>query len=459
MVNRSLVVVVSLIFSTHFARCQDTTSVSLLFVGDVMQHDSQIRAAYDPVSKTYDYSACFQYVKPIIQSADIAFANLEVTLAGPPYKGYPQFSAPDELAIELKDTGFDVLVTANNHSLDRRKKGLERTIDVLDTLAILHTGTFNDSTARALQYPLVFEKNGFRFSLLNYTYGTNGIPVTKPNIVNLIDTLQMKNDLAKARQQKTDVIIVFMHWGTEYQDTPDHSQKKIAQLCLENGATLVIGSHPHVLQPMEWDSTRNTLVAYSLGNFVSGQQSRYRDGGAMLWVELEKQKISDSTSVVNIKNAAYELEWVHRNNAVPKKYFIIPVVEFEEDTIQLASEAARTAFNVFKKDSRKLFQNNMNISESARLPLETSYYKILLTSTSDSMRVVNSTSVINFYGLNREQVSDTLFNWTTGKFYDREVAEQALADIKSSTPFKEAKIVWYYWDRRREEGKNLPSGK
>lgn len=448
--NRSIFIVLSLIFNAHFAQCQDTTSVSLLFVGDVMQHDSQITAAYNPVSKEYDYSACFQYIKPIIQSADIAFANLEVTLAGPPFKGYPQFSAPDELAKELKNTGFDVLVTANNHSLDRRKKGLERTIDVLDNLEVLHTGTFKDSTSRALQYPLVFEKNGFRFSLLNYTYGTNGIPVTKPNIINLIDTLQIKKDLAKAKQQQTDVTIVFMHWGTEYQDIPNRSQKEIATLCLENGATLVIGSHPHVLQPMDWDKAQNTLVAYSLGNFVSGQQSRYRDGGAMLWVELEKLKVSDSSSIVNIKNAAYELEWVYRNNEVPKKYFILPVKEFEEDTLQLTNKTSKDMFRIFKEDSRKLFQNNKGITESVRMPLEISYYKILLTSSSDSIPIADSTNVLHFYGLDVEQVSDTLYNWTSGKFYDKETAEQALAEIRSFTSFTDAKIVWYYWDRRRE---------
>ncbi|MBX2942359.1 MAG: CapA family protein [Cyclobacteriaceae bacterium] len=450
MMNRSIFIVLSLIFNAHFAQCQDTTSVSLLFVGDVMQHDSQITAAYNPVSKEYDYSACFQYIKPIIQSADIAFANLEVTLAGPPFKGYPQFSAPDELAKELKNTGFDVLVTANNHSLDRRKKGLERTIDVLDNLEVLHTGTFKDSTSRALQYPLVFEKNGFRFSLLNYTYGTNGIPVTKPNIINLIDTLQIKKDLAKAKQQQTDVTIVFMHWGTEYQDIPNRSQKEIATLCLENGATLVIGSHPHVLQPMDWDKAQNTLVAYSLGNFVSGQQSRYRDGGAMLWVELEKLKVSDSSSIVNIKNAAYELEWVYRNNEVPKKYFILPVKEFEEDTLQLTNKTSKDMFRIFKEDSRKLFQNNKGITESVRMPLEISYYKILLTSSSDSIPIADSTNVLHFYGLDVEQVSDTLYNWTSGKFYDKETAEQALAEIRSFTSFTDAKIVWYYWDRRRE---------
>ena len=161
-----------ILFISWQAHGQDTTRLSLLFVGDIMQHDSNIAAAYNPVTGKYDYSACFEYVAPILKSADLAIGNLELTLAGKPYKGYPQFSAPNELAYELKQVGFDVLVTANNHSVDRGKKGIERTIDVLDTLSMIHTGTFKDSAARANTYPLLIDKNGFRLSLLNYTYST-----------------------------------------------------------------------------------------------------------------------------------------------------------------------------------------------------------------------------------------------------------------------------------------------
>ena len=250
------------------ASAQDTLRLSLLFVGDVMQHDSNIAAAYDMQSKKYNYASCFEYVAPIVRSADLAIGNLELTLAGSPYKGYPQFSAPDALAIELKRIGMDILVTANNHSLDRRRKGLERTLKVLDSLEILHTGTFRDSLERSSVYPLLIEKNGFTFSLLNYTYGTNGIAVTKPNIVNLIDTVAIKADLEKARSQHSDAIIVFMHWGIEYQSLPNQEQKKLAALCLREGAKLVIGSHPHVLQPMVWNKNEDQLIAYSLGNFI-----------------------------------------------------------------------------------------------------------------------------------------------------------------------------------------------
>src|SRR6478609_10357926 len=282
------------------AKAQDTTRLSLTFIGDIMQHDSQIASAYNAQSKTYDYTSCFQFIAPALRSADLTIGNLEVTLAGVPYKGYPQFSAPDQLAYTLRDVGMDVLVTANNHCVDRGKNGLERTIALLDTLGIQHTGTFTDSISRSKTYPLILEKKGFRLSLLNYTYGTNGISVPRPVIVNQIDTLQIERDLIKAKSQNTDAIIVFMHWGVEYQSLPNISQKKIAEYCFKHGAKLVIGSHPHVIQPIEWRKENDQLLAYSLGNFVSGQRDRYKNGGALLHVTLKKTQGVDSITHVSI---------------------------------------------------------------------------------------------------------------------------------------------------------------
>lgn len=427
---------------------QDTTRLRLLFAGDIMQHDSQLKAAYDPQSDTYDYTTCFQYVKPLLLQADLVVANLELTLAGPPFKGYPQFSAPDELAIALKDAGFDILVTANNHSLDRRKEGLQRTIDVLDSLELLHTGTFRDSAERALHYPLLVKKNGFTLSLLNYTYGTNGIPVSSPNMVNFIDTLAIKQDLLKAKIQGADALIVFMHWGAEYQDYPNESQKKLARFCIDHGAKLVIGSHPHVLQPMEWNKEENYLVAYSLGNFVSGQQSRYRDGGAMLWVELQKVS-EDTTTVTQITSATYELAWIYRNQESPKKYFVLPVKEFYFDSTLIENAIARSNLRTFVDDSRRHFKNNVNIEESQRPHFENHYYKIILATLPDSVGELPSLPLLDFYGLEKE-VRDGMNDWMVGKFYDQALALQAWKDIVTNTPYAKAKIVRYYWGDRQE---------
>ena len=347
------------------AWAQDTTRLSLLFLGDIMQHDSQIADAYDERTGTYDYSDCFQYIKPYIQGVDVAIGNLEVTLAGTPYKGYPQFSAPDELLVAIKDMGLDVIVTANNHSVDRGRAGVDRTIAMLDSFHIPHTGTFRNQAEKNRLHPLIVERQGFRLAILNYTYGTNGLPVTKPNVVNMLDTALIRKDLQRAASMKPDVIIVFPHWGLEYQSLPSTTQKQITELCFRFGAKLVIGAHPHVLQPMEWRKPKDQLVAYSLGNFVSGQRKRYTDGGALIRIELEKIKFHNQSSVTKIDTAGYILEWVYRTNDARKNYYVLPVPEVEEDPAVFRMDAAsREAFRTFVSDSRGLFDKyNFNVGE------------------------------------------------------------------------------------------------
>lgn len=354
---------------TGISHAQDTTRLSLLFAGDVMGHDSQIASASNPVKKTYDYSSCFQFVKPYVDSVDLAMANLEVTLAGPPYKGYPQFSSPDALAVTLKDIGFDVLVTANNHCVDRGRKGLERTIMMLDSFNIKHTGTFKDSVSRMNESPLFIEKNGFKLAILNYTYGTNGIPVTKPNIVNHLDTAIMRHDLLEAKQANPDVIIVFTHWGAEYQSLPSKWQKDLTEFCFTNGAQLVIGAHPHVLQPMEWRKDKNQFVAYSLGNYISGQRKRYTDGGAMAYLELKKINYRADSAEVTIDSAGYYLGWVYRTVDAQKDYYLLPVGDNQDNLSFIKDAESKAALKVFVEDSRSLFKKfNKDVEEMKRMP-------------------------------------------------------------------------------------------
>jgi poly-gamma-glutamate capsule biosynthesis protein CapA/YwtB (metallophosphatase superfamily) len=429
-----------LLFWITPAAGQDTTRLSILFTGDIMQHDSQIAAAYDPLTKTYNYESCFKYISPILQSADLTIGNLEVTLGGSPYKGYPQFSAPDQVATQLKMSGFDVLVTANNHCVDRGRKGLQRTISVLDTLALLHTGTFVDSLQRKSHCPLLIEKNGITLSLLNYTYGTNGIPIPFPTVVNLIDTALIKEDLILARDQKTDAIIVFMHWGNEYQSLPNAFQKRVAELCFREGAKLVIGAHPHVVQPMEWNKEKDRLIAYSLGNFVSGQRPRYRDGGATLLVELEKIK-KDSIHDTFIKQAQYELQWIHKTSGVKSEFYILPVQEFEGDTIVLNTKTARASFDQFRQDSRTLFaKHNVNVTELKRDFHET-IFRIVLLKTGVSTDSIAREKVVDFYGLESEIDNEGKKRWLAGKFFDEEIAVKALTEIREQTIYKEAFII------------------
>jgi len=433
---------VALFFSLA-AHAQDTTRLRLLFVGDIMQHDSNIAAAFNSSTNQYDYSSCFEYAAPIVKSADLAIGNLELTLAGKPFKGYPQFSAPDQLAIELKRIGFDVLVTANNHSVDRGRKGIERTIKKLDSLQILHTGTFKDTSDRKLKYPLLLEKNGFRLSLLNYTYGTNGIPIPRPGMVNLIDTVQIKQDIVNAKQQLSDAVIVFFHWGDEYQSLPNKEQKRLTALCFREGVKIVIGSHPHVLQPMEWRKQSDQFVVYSLGNFISGQRPRYRDGGAMVWLDLQKVK-NDSISSTSISNATYELEWVQKLNNAARNFVMLPFRYFESDTTFIQDKLLRDAFNVFKTDSRLLLsKHNIDVLErSTQSDEDVTYYALHIGEISDKQfDEIQLNDKLKPYALERINIGVDRWNVFAGKFSTRETAAVALKQIQGDEKFKQTRIV------------------
>ena len=354
-----LVLFTFLFFADVWAQKTDTSRLTLLFVGDIMGHGAQVVSAYDDSAKSYDYSECFRYIKPVISSADLAFANLEVTLAGKPYKGYPQFSSPDELAVAAKDAGFDVLVNANNHACDRRKAGIVRTINVLDSLQITHTGTFINDAQRNETYPLIIKKNNFRLAILNYTYGTNGIPVPKPTVVNLLDSTVIQKDLTKAKSLNPDKIIVITHWGTEYQNKPNARQEKWCRFLFNNGADIVIGSHPHVIQPMSWDKDADRFVVYSLGNFISNQRAMPKDGG--LVVNLTLEKVDDIT---HIADASYLFSWVYRPKIDGKYHFmIVPAAEYE--TMPPFFQADTTAYSKLMRflDFERNLLKNVNVKE------------------------------------------------------------------------------------------------
>ena len=340
-------------------------SVTILFVGDVMGHEPQIRSAFDEKTQTYNYHDVFAGVSSLFNLADITIANLEVTLGGEPYTGYPQFSSPDELVDGVIDAGVDVLVTANNHTVDRRKAGILRTIDVLNKKGIPFAGSYADAQQRDTTYPLMLEHNGIRLALLNYTYGTNGIPVPSPTIVNLIDTAQIRADYQKSQQLNADEVIVCIHWGNEYQRTPSVEQLKLTQFMHNLGIRLVIGSHPHVIQRMEasfdTDSTEGRVAVYSLGNFVSNQRPRYRNGGALAAINIVKEN-----GKTKITDAAYALVWVHTPIINGKKlYRVLPVAHYENRRIFFNS-TDQELFNQFVSDSRTLLdKENYNFPEIA----------------------------------------------------------------------------------------------
>ena len=325
-------------FASATALCQDTSKkISLLFVGDIMGHGPQVRSAEILRNKVYDYDPCFKYVKPIIKQADLAIGNLEVTLPGKaPYQGYPQFRSPDDLALALRSAGFDLLVTANNHSNDAGKTGVINTINTLQSLGFYQTGTFKNKEDRKLFYPLVVYKNGFKLAFLNYTYDTNGIKTKPPTIVNEIDENLIRKDLAYAQQFNADAIIVVMHWGDEYQLNESREQRKLATKIFEWGADIIIGAHPHVVQPIKTltikkeEISEDHLVVYSLGNFISNQKKPNTNGGLMFELELEKKPGEIKTT---ISRQSYIPVWRyrHKDEAGKITFQAIPISAFEED--------------------------------------------------------------------------------------------------------------------------------
>ena len=338
--------------------------ITLLFIGDIMGHDTQINSAFNNDSGKYDYNDVFSYITPVISEADIAVANLEVTLAGPPYKGYPQFSSPSALAVACKNAGIDCLVTANNHSADRGITGITRTILNLDSIGLPHTGTFTGLEDQKKNHPLILSSKGISMALLNYTYGTNGIRVDTPAIVNMLNKQDIADDISIAEAQGHDLIVLFLHWGTEYDTIPSSEQVEMAEYFFSAGADLIIGSHPHVLQKMVWykdESERNgRAVVYSLGNFVSNQRKPKTDGGSMVRISLKKEN-----GEIKITEAGYYLTWVYTPVLASKlKFFILPCSLFENRPSFFEKEADFLQMKSFISESRQLLTNqNVNFNE------------------------------------------------------------------------------------------------
>lgn len=293
-----------------------------------MCHNTQYMDAYN--NGKYDFSYVFKDIENYIKNADISIGNLETTFAGAErgYSSYPTFNTPEALATDIKELGVDVLSTANNHSLDKGYSGLVKTIEKLDEIGIKHTGTYNSEEAS--QEILYLEKNGIKLAFLSYTYGTNGIPVPKGKeyCINLISDKKIISDLEKAKQKDPDVIVVNMHWGVEYQTSPNKEQERLANLLFKNGVDIILGSHPHVLQQMEkreiqlQDGTKKEgFIIYSLGNFISGQVKENTKESIILNMNIVKNGKTGRISINNInyvpihmaKNNKYKLENVENS--------------------------------------------------------------------------------------------------------------------------------------------------
>lgn len=325
---------------------------TILFAGDAMQHQAQINAAH--TAGRYDYSGYFDSIKEYVTGADFAVVNLETPLGGKPYKGYPCFSSPDEYAHELHKAGFDLFLTANNHTLDCRAKGLKRTIDTLDGMGIDHIGTYKNQASRDSLISYIAEINGFKIGFLNYTYGTNGIPATDGVVVNMIDTVQIKKDIERIRDDGAEMVTVATHWGTEYVLLPNKSQKNIADFLADQGVDMIIGGHPHVIQPMElkWNekNQKKYVLVYSLGNFVSNMKTTDTRGGALTKITVER----DSTGIPRVKDAKYSLVFTEQPDSYRRNFRVVPV--------EKVSPVWKTRALMFEKNAEKIFNtHNRNV--------------------------------------------------------------------------------------------------
>lgn len=359
--------------STHFIRDLTTPeekTVQVSAVGDIMVHSTQLTSAFDPKCKCHNFHPVFKNIKEYLVSADIAFGNLETTLPGDSklFAGYPQFGAPDELAHALKDAGFDILTTSNNHSVDTGRKGIDHTIDTLDSLGIRHLGTYKSIEEFEKNRILLYTKNGINFAFLSYSYSTNGIAIPKDKVVNIIDKDRIREDIQLARSKKPDVLIVAYHFGTEYARFPDKFQKEMVDFAFQEGADIILGGHPHVLQPYELDwiqdkygERKQRLVIYSLGNFVSGQIKRYTNGGMIFNFKLTKKMQSGKTQI-SIQDVGYVPVFVYvSNDKSGYQYNVLPVEKYlkNDQEMKLTPTAYRSMLEFYEDTNSHLQKNSL----------------------------------------------------------------------------------------------------
>lgn len=301
-------------------------------IGDTLCHNTQYWDAYNSSTKQYDFSYVYDDIKDYTSSADITIGSLETTFAGEDrgYSNYPVFNSPDSLATGLKDIGVDVISLAGNHALDYGYSGICRTIDVLDNVGISHLGTYK--SAEDQDKILIKDVKGVKIAFINYTYGTNGIPVPsdKPYCLNLIDKDLISKQIKQAKEQNVDMIVACMHWGTEYKTSANDEQKELADFLFKSGVDIILGNHPHVLEPMEkktitlYDgSTKDVFVVYALGNFTADQRAEITRDSAILNLDITK----DSDGKILINKVSYVPIYMYKNSAAKVHKFKILDIE------------------------------------------------------------------------------------------------------------------------------------
>ena len=324
-------------------------TLRITFIGDVMQHSPQIKSAAAVAQKqglpagSFNYSAMFRHIQPWLDKADIAVANIEFPAGSADYRGYPLFKGPAEVAIEARRCGIDLALMANNHMADDGAAGISYTLDLYDSLAMAHTGAFRNISERNRNYPLIMDAGrNVRLAFLNFTYSTNGNPVSEPFIVNAMDSVQVKEDLKKASDCGADYIFVLPHWGVEYDLHPSPEQKYWTDMMLGCGADAIIGSHPHVPEDgiifADSSGCVENIVFYSLGNYISNQSKPYyTQTELMVTLRIQLDRFTGTSRMIEPE---WEWLWCFKKGEFEDDYTVVPL-----SVLKALPEEKRTEYN------------------------------------------------------------------------------------------------------------------
>jgi poly-gamma-glutamate synthesis protein (capsule biosynthesis protein) len=303
----------------------------ILGVGDLLMHTPLVFTSALP-GGGFDFKPLFEPVRPWIEGADLAVAELETTLTGKdyPWSGYPSFNTPPELARDIKAIGFDAVTNANNHALDYGEYGLKQTANNLDAAGMPHVGT-NRTPDEQNKILVLDVKDSIKMALLAYTYGTNGVPLPNAWNVNMLDPERIAADIRRARQLPgVDLVAVALHFGDEYARQPNDQQQELVRLSLSAGADIIFGDHVHVIQKAEvrqvTDEFGRTLpraVIFCMGNFISNQQGFLeREAGLMFVVDVKKEN-----GITSVERVGVVPTWVHPYFADGLKHYRTIAVE------------------------------------------------------------------------------------------------------------------------------------
>ncbi|MDT3696863.1 MAG: CapA family protein [Ignavibacterium sp.] len=339
-------------------RTDSTITITISVVGDLMCHSPQFE--YAKVGKdSFDFTPTYRNVKRYLESSDFTFGNLETVTAGKKnggFTGYPFFNSPSQYLDALKSVGFDLLVTANNHSIDRGENGVLLTIDELIKRNINYVGTYSSQTDR--DSVRVYDIKGINIAFLAYSYGTNGNPIPKGKnyLINLIDFNLIEQDIKTARNNGAELVLVHYHFGDEYIREPVKAQRDAVNKAIEFGADIIIGGHPHVLQPVDFFRTVNGkldtgFVAYSMGNFISNQRDRFKDAGIIITLNILKD-FNDNKITINEVN--YLPTWVFKGNTLNGREYVIIPSTFQNDSTITLSLADIKRMNQAFQDTRDI---------------------------------------------------------------------------------------------------------